>query len=60
MAYSNYLISPHETMNSSLIVWFIRYQGQNYGHLANFVLLFILSVMLSAQSKITDIQEVLH
>ena len=58
---SSSFISPHEIMNGSLNGWlYIRYQGQNYGYLANFVLLFILSVMLSAESKFTHIQEVLH
>ena len=48
-----YLISPHETMNGSLIVWFIRYQGQNYRYLANFVLLFIcLLCYLQSQSSL--------
>ena len=37
---SYYLISPHETMNGSLIL-VIRYQSQNYGYLVNFVILFI-------------------
>ena len=47
------LISPHETMNGSLIVWFIRYQGQNYGYLANFVLLSLcLFCYLQSQSSL--------
>ena len=47
------LISPHETMNGSLIVWFIRYQGQNYGYLANFVLLLLcLFCYLQRQSSL--------